>query len=109
MKIDPRLRTHIDSRIMIAKAAFPDSTEQELIDTSLLVLAGLGLAKSVVRDGAMTWVPTALFEEESKMPLRPIEVTSLIKSANIGDARPNLSNSLKLIIENLVAATRPAA
>jgi hypothetical protein len=103
--IEPKLQEFIDRKMVIAKATFAkDADEQMLRNTMLLECAGLGFAKAENKIGGIMWVRTELLAELEKGPTRPFDLTPFMATANTeGDKLPSMTDSLQLIIADMVA------
>jgi hypothetical protein len=107
MHIEPSLQSFIDSRVKIAMATFGrNKDEQVLRDTALGTFAGLGLAKTIVQNGEITWVKTDRLKELEKSPTAPVDLSEFMTPVAEGPSEPNITGSLRVIIEDFISTER---
>ncbi len=107
MKIAPSLQSVMDQYIKIARATFAkDTDDQQLQDTVLFTFAGMGLAKQVRRSKDVIWARTDKLKELEKTPTAPIDLTPFMAATGDDGNEPEMTESLRLIIEDMMAACK---
>jgi hypothetical protein len=78
LNIEPRLKTIIDDHLAIALQTFAkdDPDTESLALSTLLMLAGRGLAKMEVTDGQPVWVAGRNVASANQLPAKPLTLSS---------------------------------
>ena len=104
MNIEPSLQSFLEPYITMGRATFARDTDDEtLTNTALLTFAGMGLVKAVVANGETIWVKTEKLKEVEKTPPAPVDLSPFIEAPVEGGGEPEMSNSLRLILEDLIS------
>jgi hypothetical protein len=107
MHIEPSLESSIDARVKIALATFGRNEEEQVLrDAALGTFAGLGLARTIIQNGELTWVKTDRLKELEKGPTAPVDLSKLMTPVAEGPDELTITGSLKLIIEDFIATER---
>ncbi len=104
MNIDPSLQSFLRDLLVTARGTFAkESSEEDLTNSLLLVLAGMGLARTAhIKRGCVHWLPTEKLNKLRKEPNFVIDLTPfMVKPDQNGQAQ--MTGSLRLIIEHLIA------
>jgi hypothetical protein len=107
VKIDPALQTAMDPYITIARATFANGADQQsLAHTVLLAFAGMRLAKCVRKKRAWWWVGTEELGDLKKAPDAPVDLTPFMATIIEKKGDPQMMESLRLIITDVVTVGR---
>jgi hypothetical protein len=107
MNIEPSLQSFLEPYIKMGRATFArDTDDQTLTKTALLTFAGMGLVKAVVTNGETIWVKTEKLKEVEKTPPAPIDLSQFMATSDEGGGEPEISNSLRLILGDIISIGR---
>jgi hypothetical protein len=105
MNIEPSLQSFLEPYIAMGRATFArDTDDQTLTKTALLTFAGMGLVKAMVTNGETIWVKTEKMKEVEKTPPAPIDLSPFMAASVEEGGEPEMSNSLRLIVEDIISA-----
>ena len=107
MNIEPSLKSFLEPYITMGRATFARDTDDEtLTNTALLTFAGMGLVKAVVANGETIWVKTEKLKEVEKTPPAPVDLSPFMEAPVEKSGEPEMSNSLRLIVEDIITIGR---
>ena len=109
VKIDPALQAEMDPLIVIVRGTVANcADERTLANTLLLTLAGMGLATKVRKQADFVWVSTERLKELQKTPTAPFDLTPFITASIAGNGEPRMTESLRLILRDIITNDRAA-
>jgi hypothetical protein len=104
MNIEPSLQSFLEPYITMGRATFArDTDDEKLTNTALLTFAGMGLVKAVVANGETIWVKTEKLKEVEKTPPAPVDLSPFMEAPVEKSSEPKMSNSLRLIVEDIIS------
>jgi hypothetical protein len=109
MDIDTALKSFMKPYIKNSGAFAKGKTSKQMKEAVLLTFASMGWARAVTEDFDPVWVPTDQLKAHRKTPNAPIDLTSFMRASGGETGERQMTESLRLMISDMVAVTRKKA